>query len=182
LAILNIPNALSVFRILLIPIFLYMLNSNKESGFYMATAVLALSYITDILDGYIARKKNMITELGKILDPLADKITQGVVVIALLIKGYIPAFVVIILLAKELIQISGGIYIKIKLKAQMPPANVFGKTATGMFYISMLLLLLSVPYAIYIVYITIIILLIAFINYVVMFIKFRKETCKNNIL
>ncbi len=179
---LNIPNTLSVFRILLIPVFLYMLNSSKESGVYIATAILALSYITDILDGYIARRKNMVTELGKILDPLADKVTQLAVVIVLLLKGYIPAFVVIILLVKELIQISGGIYIKIKLKAQMPPANIFGKISTGMFYISMLLLLLSVPYAIYIVYSTIIMLVIAFINYVIMFIKFRKETCNNNIL
>jgi cardiolipin synthase len=159
-----------------------MLNSSKESGVYIATAILALSYITDILDGYIARRKNMVTELGKILDPLADKVTQLAVVIVLLLKGYIPAFVVIILLVKELIQISGGIYIKIKLKAQMPPANIFGKISTGMFYISMLLLLLSVPYAIYIVYSTIIMLVIAFINYVIMFIKFRKETCNNNIL
>lgn len=179
---LNIPNTLSFFRILLIPIFLYMLNSNKQMGIYVATAILALSYITDILDGYIARKKNMVTELGKILDPLADKITQLVVVIALLLKEYIPAFVLIVLLVKELVQISGGIYIKIKLKEQMPPSNVFGKISTGMFYISMLLLLLAVPYAIYIVYITTIMLVIAFVNYIIMFIKFKNQSCKNHIL
>lgn len=174
MAALNIPNMLSIFRILLIPVFVYLLNYDSEYGLHMATAVLALSYITDILDGYIARSRNMVTELGKILDPLADKLTQLAVVIVLVLKHYIPALILIIILIKEAAQILGGLYIKFKLRIQMPPANILGKISTGLFYISILLLLLSVPFAIYLLYLTAIMLIIAFVNYIIMFIKFKK--------
>jgi len=178
LAVFNIPNMLSIFRILLIPVFLYLL-SYGQYGIYFATAVLALSYITDILDGYIARSKNMITELGKILDPLADKLTQLIAVTALVFKDYIPAFILAIILVKETLQICGGLYIKLKLKIEMPPANILGKISTGLFYISMLLLLLNIKHAIVLLYITVGMLIITFINYLIMFIKFKKQSCNN---
>ncbi|NMC56918.1 MAG: CDP-diacylglycerol--glycerol-3-phosphate 3-phosphatidyltransferase [Eubacteriaceae bacterium] len=176
---LNIPNTLSLLRILLIPVFVYLLNYDSSYGLHMATAVLAVSYLTDILDGYIARSANMVTEMGKILDPLADKLTQLVAVITLVIKHYIPLIILIVILIKEVTQICGGLYIKFKLKTQMPQANILGKIATGMFYISILLLLLSVPYAIYLLYLTAVLLIAAFANYIILFVKFKKQSCNN---
>jgi cardiolipin synthase len=171
----NIPNILSLFRIVLIPVFLYALNLDQPYGIYIAFGILAISYLTDILDGYIARKHNMTTEVGKILDPLADKATQIVVIIALVVKGLIPMFVLVIIAVKELLMIGGGAYIYFVLKDSMIPSNIFGKTATGLFYVSVLLLLLKVPFAIYLVYLTTAIMVVAFFSYLIAFIKYRKE-------
>lgn len=179
MTIFNIPNTLSLLRILLIPVFVYLLNCDSSYGLHMATAVLAISYLTDILDGYIARSRNMVTELGKILDPLADKLTQLAALTALVIKHYIPVIILAVILIKEIAQICGGLYIKFRLKTQMPQANILGKIATGMFYISILLLLLAVPYAIYLLYLTAVLLIIAFVNYIILFIKFKKQYCNN---
>ena len=86
---LNIPNALSFFRMLLIPVFIvfYMMADKTDYIYYVyAASALILSGLTDLFDGVIARKFNQITELGKILDPIADKLTQMAVVVCVAIK------------------------------------------------------------------------------------------------
>ena len=81
---LKAPNLMSIFRIVLIPVFLYIaFEMGFEDGKIYIFLVLALSWLTDILDGFIARKYHMITELGKILDPTADKLTQVAILFAL---------------------------------------------------------------------------------------------------
>ena len=82
----NVPNALSTMRIVLIPFFLYTyLTAQHESQYVAAAVILAVSGLTDTVDGWIARHFNMITQLGKILDPVADKLTLAAVVAALLV-------------------------------------------------------------------------------------------------
>ena len=83
----NVPNALSTMRIVLIPFFLYTyLTAQHESQYVAAAVILAVSGLTDTVDGWIARHFNMITQLGKILDPVADKLTLAAVVAALWIQ------------------------------------------------------------------------------------------------
>ena len=80
----SIPNLLSFFRILLIPVYIAIYcNAKMASDYYLAAMILAVSCITDLVDGKIARKFHMVTTLGKILDPLADKATQFALILCL---------------------------------------------------------------------------------------------------
>ena len=101
-----IPNILSITRIILIPIYLYFfINAN-----YLTAGILfCISAITDFFDGYIARKYDAVTDLGRILDPFADKLTVISILIALLISEIIPRIIPIILLARELFIFIGSI-------------------------------------------------------------------------
>ena len=75
---LSIPNLMGYFRLLMIPVFVYLyLHAETDRGYYAAAAVMGISSITDMFDGLVARKFNMITEFGKFLDPFADKMTHG---------------------------------------------------------------------------------------------------------
>ena len=80
----TIPNLLSLFRIILIPIYISIyLHARRAEDYYLAGAILALSCLTDMIDGKIARHFNMISTLGKILDPIADKATQFAMIVCL---------------------------------------------------------------------------------------------------
>ena len=83
----TIPNLLSLFRLVLIPVYVAIyLNARNSTDYYVAAGILAVSCLTDLIDGKIARHFNMISSLGKILDPLADKATQFTLIICLAIK------------------------------------------------------------------------------------------------
>ncbi len=132
----NIPNTLSLARLLLLPVFaIVYLNGDL----YLSMGVLALSGLTDLLDGFIARRYNQITEIGKLLDPIADKLTQIIVLICLTIRNpsLIPLFV--ICLFKELLQAIGG-WILLSRNEIIRSSNWYGKISTFTFYIVMLLI------------------------------------------
>lgn len=163
---LKIPNILSIFRIVLIPIFLYMVFLlGFEDGKYIIFSILFLSWLTDIFDWIAARKLNMITELGKILDPLADKATQISILFALWIDHLVPGWIFGVIFIKELLLLIGAVYLKKVIKKNIIPSNYWGKSATGFFYISTALLIFEAPFAIYGIYITAILMLIAFATY-----------------
>lgn len=130
---LTVPNLLSVIRIVIVPFFAYFFIKGKT---YEAIVLLVLSGISDCLDGFIARKFNQITEIGKILDPFADKITQVTVALCLAIRFPAICPFLILFLVKELAMLGCGIYL-IGHKKRKPGASLwFGKVATVMFYIS----------------------------------------------
>jgi len=134
----NIPNAMSVFRILLIPVFL--IAYLVYDSLLWSIAILALSALSDVLDGIIARKFNMITDLGKLLDPLADKMTQVAIALALASKfpDLIPLLAVFAL--KEVLMVSGSI--RLLKKGQRPcEAQWYGKLATVVFYAVMVVII-----------------------------------------
>jgi len=141
----NLPNILSFFRILLVPLIpVFMLNSNIPGNNYIVTAILFVSGVTDVLDGYFARKNKQVTVLGKILDPLADKLTQFVVFITIYIcYRHIPILMVyvIIYFAKELLMFIGTLTVK-KKTTSLVSSNIVGKVATLSFYLSIGLFLL----------------------------------------
>lgn len=138
---LTIPNALSVFRMLLIPVFavFYMKASAQEHIYYVYAALaLVLSGLTDLFDGYIARRLNQITDLGKILDPLADKLTQLTVVISVAIKlQSLPlAAALMIFVVKEVLMLIGG-FVMLCRHITIQGSKWYGKVATAIFYVVM---------------------------------------------
>lgn len=132
----NIPNSLSVFRILLIPFFVYFFF---KADYIKSMLLLGISGLTDLVDGIIARKFNQITELGKMLDPLADKITQGVVALCLAVEFPQIRFILILFMVKELLMLIGAIVL-LKKKKRPCAANWYGKVATFLFYISVVVI------------------------------------------
>lgn len=129
---LTVPNAMSVFRILVIPFFAYFFLKGNLTA---AIVALGLSGLSDALDGMIARHFNQITELGKMLDPLADKLTQGTV--AICIAVHYPSIwpLLALLVLKELVMLCGACYL---LKNGKKPcaAKWYGKVSTTLFYIA----------------------------------------------
>ena len=104
--ILTIPNLLSVFRIALIPVYLRIyLSADSAEDYSLAAAILALSCFTDLIDGKIARKFNMISNVGKVLDPLADKLTQLGLLLCLAARSRVIKYLLTIFLIKEFWQL-----------------------------------------------------------------------------
>lgn len=135
----NIPNILSVFRICLVPVFILLFY--RES--YVASAVVvAISAITDIADGYIARKFNLVSVTGQVLDPLADKLMQISVIIVLWFKGLIPDWAICIMAGKEFVMIIGGCILYFFRKKSSIPAMWYGKFSTCLFYVSVMVIIL----------------------------------------
>ncbi len=129
----NIPNILSILRLLLVPVFIILFFSDVPNALLWAGFVFFFAGITDIADGYIARKYNMITKLGRILDPLADKLMQISAFVCLAIGGIIPPWVILVLAAKELTLVAGGAIVLKRIK-DVPASNIYGKAASLVFY------------------------------------------------
>lgn len=144
-----IPNLLTTVRLGLVPVFVYfMLGSHN---LYAAALVLVLSGITDVIDGYIARHFNMITDFGKIYDPFVDKLMQITVVVCLVIRGIIPIWLLAIVAAKEVTMIvTGGI---LYLKKIVVSSNWYGKAATVIFYAAVLVMIIwsNIPYNVFLI-------------------------------
>lgn len=104
----NLPNKLTIFRVILIPFFVFFLLTDFVGnwGKWIALAIFIVASVTDFLDGHIARKYNLVTNFGKFMDPLADKLLVCSAMICLIEKGLIPSWIVIIIIAREFI-ISG---------------------------------------------------------------------------
>jgi CDP-diacylglycerol--glycerol-3-phosphate 3-phosphatidyltransferase len=97
----NLPNRITLARIVLVPIFLLILSVKIKYGHFLAAAVFILAASTDGLDGYLARKRNQVTKLGKFMDPLADKLLVSAALISLVELGKISAWVAFIIIGRE---------------------------------------------------------------------------------
>ncbi len=138
----NLPNKLTLLRVIMIPLLVVFLlvPAFRSFGDYAAFAVFLLASITDMLDGYIARKYNMITNFGKFMDPLADKLLVCSAMICLIEMGRIPSWVVVIIISREFI-ISGFRLIASE-RGFVIAANIFGKIKTVCQMIMILMLIL----------------------------------------
>lgn len=121
----NIANLLTLLRICMIPLAGYMFYI---SAFKLAAAVFFAACFTDVLDGFLARRLNLVTDVGKLLDPLADKGMQLTVLISLAFCGRMPFAAVVIVLLKELLMFFGGLFLY--RKKIVVSANWYGKAAT----------------------------------------------------
>lgn len=131
----NIPNFLTLIRFLLVPVFGYYLYNQQ---FFAAVIIFVSACVTDILDGVIARKFNLITSFGKLADPLADKAIQLTALAILSIQKIIPLPVLIIVLAKEVFMIAGSILIYNRVKFVVQ-ANWYGKMTTVIFSLAIVM-------------------------------------------
>jgi len=141
--ILTIPNLLSLFRLVLIPVYVSIyLSATLPSDYFIAAAILAVSCLTDLIDGQIARRCNMITNLGKVLDPLADKLTQFALILCLAMRYHFLWYVVGLFFVKELFQLIAGSINLIKNGKMLKGALITGKVCTTILFISLILLVL----------------------------------------
>lgn len=137
----NIPNCLCFFRILLIPLFLYVyFVADLKNRYIVAAFVLVISGISDFLDGFIARKFNMVTDFGKFIDPFADKLTQFVVAITLLFNYPLAWILLIIIILKDLMLAIVGLYLY-DYGLKITGASWWGKIATAYFYVIVIILI-----------------------------------------
>lgn len=127
----HIPNILTVIRFLFIPAIVISLIYDN---YLLALILFTVSSITDVLDGKIARKYNVITDFGKLMDPLADKLTQLSVLLTLSIKCVIPIWIVLILILKETIMIAGASFLY--GKSLVVSSKWYGKLTTVLIYIA----------------------------------------------
>ena len=137
---LNVPNALTLFRILLIPVYLWRyLTAQSQMDYLTAAGILLLSALSDTMDGYIARRFHQITQLGKILDPAADKLTLAAVIVSLWLTrpNWWPLYTLFIL--KEFLMLLGGLRLHRK-QVKIEGAKWFGKLSTIMFYVIMIII------------------------------------------
>ena len=163
----NIPNILTMLRFVLIPFILYFLSIDN----YILTFVfLTLSGITDVLDGFIARKFNFITDFGKLIDPLADKATQLLTLGALVLKNIIPLWILGLLVLKEFVMIAGASFLY--GKELIVSSKWYGKLATVLIYVAIVCSLVikqfSLPFKFdtYIYYLAIISTIFSLIMYI----------------
>ena len=138
----TIPNLLCYLRLILLPVFVYMyLIAQEPKDYFWPAIIIGISGITDFFDGYIARKYNQITDLGKILDPVADKLTQGALVICLTSRYHGMWILVAIFILKEGFMGIMGIVMLKHNGHKLDGAMWFGKVSTAILYIVMFVLL-----------------------------------------
>ena len=133
---LTIPNILSFFRIVLIAPFVYFF---LQKNYVAAAVMLILSGLSDACDGFIARRFNQVTELGKMLDPIADKLTLIAIMVCITIFSPIVLPVMIVLILKDVIMLIGGSRL-VKTGIAPPAAKWYGKLGTLLFYFSVCLI------------------------------------------
>ena len=173
----TIPNLLSLFRLILIPVYVGIyLNARDTTDYFIAAMILAVSCLTDLIDGKIARHFNMISTLGKILDPLADKATQFTLILCLAVKHPILWYLVGLCVVKESFQlIAGGI--NLKRGRMLKGALLSGKICTTVLFVSLILMVmipgLSTNTVNIITIIDIVFMSVSFGNY--LFTYFRRE-------
>lgn len=141
----NLPNLISIFRILLIGAYLYVFYGDMPNAKWYAGLIVLLAGFSDWLDGYIARKYDLTSKVGAALDPLADKLMSLTVLLTLVHIRVIPLWFFIGILAKELLLIVGGIWLYFKGKHESIPSNRYGKIATLFFYVAVILWMVKAP-------------------------------------
>ena len=140
--ILTIPNLLSIFRIALIPVYLYVyLHADGSEDYITAAVILSVSCLTDMVDGTIARKFNMVTNLGKLLDPVADKLTQLALMICLSIQHRALRLLLSVFLIKEFFQFFAMI-VSLRQGKALNGALMTGKISTTVLFCSLTLMVL----------------------------------------
>ncbi len=133
-----IPNYLTTARLILVPVFAYLVLGAENLP--AAALVFIISGITDIIDGYIAKKYNMVTDFGKVYDPFVDKLMQITAIVCLAIAKLVPMWIIAVVICKEIamIIIGGLLY----LKKIVVYSHWYGKTATVIFYAVIILMIL----------------------------------------
>ncbi len=144
----GIPNILSIIRIALVPVFIAVFFSGSENSNLFAAGIFVVASSTDALDGFIARKYGMITKLGRVLDPLADKLMTASVLICIAVSGILPAWIVVAFMCKEVV-VGIGALTMYKKTEDVIPSSFIGKASTVLFFLVCLILMVfpDIPYS-----------------------------------
>lgn len=137
--VMTLPNLMSLFRLLLIPLIIWQYIG--KANFKTAALLIVLSGATDVADGFVARKFNMVSDLGKILDPMADKLTQIAIVICLTVHYRLMKILAAVFITKELVMIVLGL-VTIKQTDTVNSSKWYGKATTVFMYFTMMVLIL----------------------------------------
>jgi CDP-diacylglycerol--glycerol-3-phosphate 3-phosphatidyltransferase len=172
----NLPNKLTILRIILVPVFVFVLLVKIPYGQYFAALIFIIAALTDSLDGYLARRWRQITKLGIILDPLADKLLITAALISLVELGQMPGWIAIVIIGREF-AVSGLRAVKAE-EGIIIPASIWGKLKTTTQVIAVILLLLQksylpftgIKFGTWAMYIAVIITIISGVEY---FLRFR---------
>jgi CDP-diacylglycerol---glycerol-3-phosphate 3-phosphatidyltransferase len=168
----NLPNKITIFRVIMIPIFLvFMLIPGIPNGKYIAAAIFIIAALTDLLDGYLARKYNLITNFGKFMDPLADKLLVSSALICFVQLDLVPAWIVIIIIAREFI--ISGFRLIASDNGVVIAASWWGKVKTNAQMIMSVLLIFHLDfYAFHVleqifIYLSVILTIVSLIDYMI---------------
>lgn len=160
----NLANKLTILRILLVPVFLVLIEVKIPHGVYFATIVFIIAAVTDKLDGYIARSRNQITNLGKFMDPLADKLLVVSALVSLVEMGRLPAWVVMIIIAREFA--ITGLRAIAAAEGIVIAASWWGKMKTAIQIVAIIAVLLNIPYYGILIWCAVLITVISGIDYI----------------
>ncbi len=166
---LNWPNTLTLIRFLLIPLFILVYFSSHPYHNEWAFVILLTAGLTDVVDGYLARRNNQVTQLGVMLDPLADKLMMLTVILSFLFSGRIDWWAAFIFFVRDAAMIISSAVFHFRGKKTVP-ANIFGKATTVMFYIAFLFVMFDLAYAGIILWSVI---LFSFVTSLIYLLKFR---------
>ncbi len=178
----NVPNLLTIARLFMVPCFVlcYVRGSEQtlQYGIYYAAGLFVLAALTDVLDGYIARKYNQITDFGKLADPLADKMMQVAAIACLAIYERIAAWIFYVFLIKELLMLFGSARLLKRFKFVVY-SKWSGKIATVVLFICIVLIIVSPGIskmtATYMMIVCIVLTLVALFNYLQMYVNVKES-------
>ena len=137
----NLPNKLTIARMCMVPLFMIALMMNTPASRIIATVIFALASLTDMLDGQIARKHNMVTNFGKLMDPLADKVLTAAAMICLVELGDLAAWIAVVIIFRE--YLITGLRSVAANENIVVAANIWGKVKTVCQMIALMLLMLK---------------------------------------
>lgn len=168
----NLPNKLTLFRVFLIPFFVFFLLAPYFEGYgnYIAVAIFIVASLTDLLDGKIARKYNLVTNFGKFMDPLADKLLVCSAMICLIETGQLAAWIVIIIIAREFI--ISGFRLIASDNGVVIAASYWGKFKTTFQMLMVIVLILNIPHpffqilGIILTYVALVLTVVSLIDYI----------------
>lgn len=176
----TIPNCICYLRILLIPVFSYVyLTANSKEDYLLAAGIVLFSSFTDLFDGMIARKFNQVTELGKILDPVADKLTHAVLALCLAFRYPLMWGLIALMVIKEGYMAIMGIKF-LKQDKMMNGAMWYGKVCTATLFISLVILFfvydMPIVYVNLIICITMVIMFFTLVQYIRFYRQMEEES------
>jgi len=131
---LGLPNLLSFSRLLFLPLICYAITLEPARGGWMALLLLGLSFITDFFDGYVARQRQQFSELGRILDPVMDKLNVGLIMLFLAAYRDLPCWYVLMVIGRDLVILALSLYV-IKRRQHVPQSIFIGKVALVAFLV-----------------------------------------------
>lgn len=173
----NIPNIISLVRLAMVPVFVAVFFSDSPDAHRNAGFIFIFASITDALDGFIARKYDMITRLGRILDPLADKLMTFAALICITVVKIVPVWIIIVFFAKEFLMGLGALLMYKRIDDVLP-SNMLGKFAAVTFFVfCVVLMIFKIPRPISTLMMTVALILtvFAFIFYAIRFFKTVKK-------